>query len=61
MKPLNAREGYWLTQRDCEDNERIFTKSVTGVRATYEYWRDAPNEEKEQWEQEHPAPEVDNN
>lgn len=61
MNELNAKDGMWLTQIECEESQRAFLKHIKGVRATYEYWRDATNEEKEQWEQEHPAPEVDNN
>lgn len=39
---------------------RVFKKEVY-LPDTAPAWAECTNEEKEQWEQEHPAPEVDNN
>lgn len=36
--------------------ERLFRKEVY-LSDNAEYWAECTNEEKEQWEQEHPAPE----
>lgn len=57
MNELIAREGFWLTQIECQDEERVFLKMVTGVHATYDYWQEWSDEQVEQWQEEHPAPE----
>lgn len=57
QKPSNPDN--WL-HNEAEDYTRIFSKLVyLGKDAPL--WAECTNEEKEQWEQEHPAPEVDNN
>lgn len=45
-------QGY-LTQiaTDIPIEERIFVKKLTGVKATYEYYREATTDEIEQWEE----------
>lgn len=60
MNRLDAKDGMWLTQKECKEPQRLFLKHIIGIHATYEYWRDATNNEKEQWEQDHPvlAPET---
>lgn len=54
-----ASEGHWLytdlTRDDC-----VFAKKILR-NPNSQPWAECTNEEKEQWEQEHPAPEVDNN
>lgn len=50
-----AKEGLWLTQATTleDDNNRIFVKRLAGYNVKVEDWRDATDEEKEQWEREH--------
>lgn len=49
---MKANEGKWLTQRaDLPIEERIFVKEITGVKATYEYYREATTDEIEEWEE----------
>lgn len=49
-------EGYdWLYQ-DRGENDRYFTKKVILGKHEPE-WAECTNEEKEEWEREHPAPE----
>ena len=52
MNTMKANEGKWLTQRaDLPIEERIFVKEITGVKATYEYYREATTDEIEEWEE----------
>lgn len=47
----------WL-YRDISENDRIFTKIVyLGINDTP--WLECTNDEKEQWEEDHPQPEPD--
>lgn len=49
MNTLKAKEGMFLTQIE-ETGNRIFFSEIIGVKATYEYWRDATLQEKEEYE-----------
>lgn len=54
MKEITAQEGKYLTQINIENEDnRIFVKAITGANASYDYWREAEESEKTQWEQEH--------
>ena len=46
MNTILAKEGGYLTQiaYDIPIEERIFVKRLSGVRATYEYYREASTE-----------------
>lgn len=52
MNTILAKEGGYLTQiaYDIPIEERIFVKRLSGVRATYECYREASTEEIEEWE-----------
>ena len=52
MNTILAKEGGYLTQiaYDIPIEERIFVKRLSGVRATYEYYREASTEEIKEWE-----------
>lgn len=51
---ITAKEGMYLTQNVLEDeNNRIFVKKISGYNIKAEDWRDATEEEKRQWEEEH--------
>lgn len=52
MNTIQANEGGYLTQiaYDIPIEERIFVKKLTGVKATYEYYREATTEEIQEWE-----------
>ena len=52
MKVLKAKTGMWLTQSaDIPDEERVYTDSLyLAVNDFEDRWRDATNEEKEDWE-----------
>lgn len=49
MNTLKAKEGMFLTQIE-ETDKRIFVTEIVGIKATYEYWRDATLKEKEDYE-----------
>ena len=53
MNELIANEGGYLTQiaYDIPIEERIFVKKLTGVKATYEYYREATTDEIAEWEE----------
>ena len=53
MNTMKANEGGYLTQiaYDIPIEERIFVKALTGVKATYEYYREATTDEIEAWEE----------
>lgn len=53
MNTIQANEGGYLTQiaYDIPIEERIFVKKLTGVKATYEYYREATTEEIQEWEE----------
>lgn len=52
MEKITAKEGMWLTQSgDINDNERVFTDSVfLAVNDSKDRWRDATDQEKQEWE-----------
>lgn len=52
MEKIQAKEGMWLTQSgDIKDEERVFTDSVyLAVNDSKERWRDATDQEKQEWE-----------
>ena len=58
MNEIIANEGFWLTQSTVENEEnRIFVKKVAGfgnLNQIYAQWTD---EQKQQWEAEHPVEE----
>ena len=53
MNTIKANEGSYLTQiaYDIPIEERIFVKKITGVKATYEYYREATTDEIDAWEE----------
>ena len=53
MEKITAKEGMWLTQSgDINDEERVFTDSVyLAVNDSREIWRDATDQEKQEWEE----------
>lgn len=53
MNELIANEGGYLTQiaYDIPIEERIFVKKLTGVKTTYEYYREATTDEIAEWEE----------
>lgn len=54
MKEIIAKEGMWLTQATTiEEENRIFVKKICGYNVNEAYWRDATNEEKDKWDEEH--------
>lgn len=53
MNKLNAQDGMWLTQITCDESQRVFLKHITGIQATHEYWRNATEVEKLEWEEAH--------
>lgn len=53
MNTIKANEGGYLTQiaYDIPIEERIFVTKITGVKATYEYYREATTDEIDAWEE----------
>lgn len=53
MNTIKANEGGYLTQiaYDIPTEERIFVTKITGVKATYEYYREATTDEIDAWEE----------
>lgn len=53
MNSIQAKEGGYLTQiaNDIPIEERIFVKKLSGMKATYEYFREATSEEIAEWEE----------
>lgn len=51
MKEIKAREGYYLTQANEVEN-RIFVTAVKGANINEADWREATEQEKEEYEQE---------
>lgn len=48
MKELNARKGYYFTQAEDVEN-RIFITSIKGMNVNEADWREATEEEKENY------------
>lgn len=54
---LYAADGCWLYKDEQDPNVRDFLKSVTIPSAEcLPYWHECTDEEKQQWEAEHPQP-----
>ena len=49
MKEIKAREGYYLTQAN-EVSERIFVRAIKGMNINESDWREATQQEKEEFE-----------
>ena len=49
MKEIKARQGYYLTQA-AEVSDRIFVTAIKGIAVKEEDWREATQQEKEEWE-----------
>lgn len=52
MEKIQAKEGMWLTQSgDIKVEERVYTDSVyLAVNDSKDRWRDATDQEKQEWE-----------
>ena len=61
MKEIIAQENMYLTQAMLDDeNNRIFVKKLCGYAVNEDDWRNATQEEKEQWEAEHQPEQLNN-
>lgn len=49
MKEIKAREGYYLTQVE-EVYDRVFITAIKGVNVNESDWREATQEEKDEFE-----------
>lgn len=55
MNTRTANEGMWLTQANpAKDSERTFAKAVAGFADLDSLFTEWSDEQKAQWEQEHP-------
>ena len=52
MKELKAKKGYYLTQVAEMDNNRIYITAIKGVNVNESDWREATQEEKDDFEKE---------
>lgn len=59
MKEIKAREGYYLTQAN-EVEDRMFITAIKGMNINESDWREATQEEKEEWEEMQNTVDVDN-
>ena len=50
MKELKARDGYYLTQKSDNVENRIFVTAIKGMNISESDWREATIEEKEEYE-----------
>ena len=50
MKEIKAREGYYLTQVAEVGENRIFITAIKGVNINESDWREATQEEKDEYE-----------
>lgn len=50
MKEIKAREGYYLTQVEEVGENRIFITAIKGVNINESDWREATQEEKDEFE-----------
>ena len=54
MKEIKANEGYYLTQSaDVANEDRIYITAIKGENVNEADWREATEEEKEEWEKAH--------
>jgi hypothetical protein len=52
MKELKAKEGYYLTQSaDVANEDRIFITAIKGENVSESDWREATEEEKDEFEE----------
>lgn len=52
MKEIKAREGYYLTQ-SAEVEDRVFITAIKGANVSESDWREATQEEKEEFDRLH--------
>ena len=50
MKEIKSREGYYLTQVEEVGENRIFITTIKGVNINESDWREATQEEKDEFE-----------
>lgn len=50
MKEIKAKEGYYLTQVEEVGENRIFITAIKGVNINESDWREATQEEKDEFE-----------
>ena len=50
MKEIKSREGYYLTQVEEVGENRIFITAIKGVNINESDWREATQEEKDEFE-----------
>lgn len=50
MKEIKAREGYYLTQVEEVGEDRVFITAIKGVNVNESDWREATQEEKDEFE-----------
>ena len=50
MKEIKSREGYYLTQVEDVGENRIFITAIKGVNINESDWREATQEEKDEFE-----------
>lgn len=50
MKEIKAKGGYYLTQAQEVGDDRIFVTAIKGVNANESDWREATQEEKEEFD-----------
>ena len=50
MKEIKSREGYYLTQVEEVGENRIFITAIKGVNINESDWREATQEEKDEYE-----------
>ena len=50
MKEIKAREGYYLTQVEEVVEDRVFITAIKGVNVNESDWREATQEEKDEFE-----------
>lgn len=52
MKELTAKEGFWFTQKwGIREEDRVFNRTIKGVKATIDYWVEVTNGYKTEWEE----------
>ena len=59
MKEIKARQGYYLTQVQ-EVEDRIFITAIKGMNINESDWREATQEEKNEWEEMQNTADIDN-
>ena len=59
MKEIKARQGYYLTQAQ-EVEDRMFITAIKGMNINESDWREATQEEKNEWEEMQNTADIDN-